>query len=254
MCYALTMPINRTLSTAGWPVSLATCLLMVGCTSSPYGLNDELAVGAGSARAYRPETISAEYSLAGREAAAREPGGATEPPRRSLVLATTEEPNPGTTAATAPLPTHTRLDRANWEPIRVDVPNELAAHQPRYTQNLIENTHIARNRGDYPTAFSANEYNHPKSSDTQLFEAIAAPVGAAADLVLFLPRAVMTRPWQTTRTGLEPYRRVPNPTASLSTVETTPKVRTRTGIDDPAAAPVQVPIGEHFPVSPTEPR
>lgn len=247
------MPMPR-IAAAGCPASLAACLVLLGaCTSSPYRLNDELAVGAGASGAYRPETFSSEYSQAGREAAAREPGApAAAPKRRSLVLATTEEPDDAASTLAAVEPTHTRLDRANWEPLQITVPNELAAHQPRYTQNLIENTHLARNRGDFPTALSANEYNHPKSADAQLFEAVAAPVGAAADLVLLLPRAVVTRPWQTTRTGMEPYRRVPNPTASLSTVETTPRVRTRRGVDDPTAAPVQVPVGERFPVTPSE--
>lgn len=241
------------MAAAGTLLSLTTCLLLSACTASPYRLNEELAVGAGAAGAYRPATFSSEFSQAGREAAARGPGAPTAAPkRRSLVLATTEEPDEAAIAIADVEPTHTRLDRANWEPLRIIVPNELAAHQPRYTKNLIENTYLARNRGDFPTALSANEYNHPKATDAQLFEAVAAPVGAAADLVLLLPRAVVTRPWQTNRTGMEPYRRAPNPTASLSTVETTPRVRTRRGIDDPTAAPVQVPIGERFPVTPSE--
>jgi hypothetical protein len=246
------MPMPR-IAAAGTSLSLTACLLLSACTASPYRLNDELAVGAGAGGTYRPATFSSEFSLAGREAAAREPGvPAAASKRRSLVLATTEEPEQPAGALRTPEPSHTRLDRANWEPIQITVPNELPAHQPRYTQNLIENTHLARNRGDYPTALSANEYNHPKAADAQVFEAVAAPVGAAADLVLLLPRAMVTRPWQTTRTGMEPYRRVPNPTASLSTVETTPRVRTRRGIDDPTAAPVQVPVGERFPVTPRE--
>jgi hypothetical protein len=212
---------NLAILLAGVPCLLAS---LAGCIAGPSELNNELSTGNGDRRRdpYLPESFKPDL-------------GRTTPE--------TEAPAPSVVA----------IDRTNWEIMRVTVPNDLAAHQPIYTRSLHENDEIARNRGLYPTAVSANQVTHPTSHDAQLLEAAEAPFAAAADILLFIPRAVMNPPWETVRTGTEPYRRVPAPRASVPQVVSTPTTKpatTRAGIPDPAAAPVAVPIGEYLPAAP----
>lgn len=172
-------------------------------------MNRELSTG----KVYTPDNLRPDVAPPPESA----PGSATKMPPRSVVA----------------------LTRDNWETTTITVPNDRAEHQPIYTRSLFEDTGPARNRGQFPTAQSANELMARNSSDKQLLEAAEAPFGAMADIVLFVPRALFLRPWQTTRTGTEPYRRAPNPRGSLS-----PVVATHVEPKDPGAAPVQVPIGE----------
>lgn len=203
---------------------------IAGCTHSVSDLNDGLSVGDGAVAegrargpVYRPPTLDPDFGRPQTEPAA----GASGPPA----------------------PTTLTIDRGNWEITRIEVPNDRAAHQPIYTRSLLANDEVARNRGTYPTAMSASQHSHRTSSDAQILEAAMAPAAAAADIVLFLPRAIINPPWTTVSGGFEPYRRVPPPSASVSPVITggrpLPTRAGRLGIPDPAAAPVQVPVGEY---------
>jgi hypothetical protein len=201
---------------------LVAAALLSACTYSQSELNDELSIGNGDGRrdSYKPAAFS-------------------QAPVRS-------EPE----SKTPPAPSVVAIDRNNWDVLRVEVPNDRVAHQPIYTNSLYANNDVARNRGLYPTASSANQLKATSSEDAQILEAAEAPFAAAADIILFIPRAFMDAPWDPVRTGFQPYRRAPNPRASVSPVLTVPKPPERTGkpgIVDPAAAPVQVPIGEYLP-------
>lgn len=182
---------------------------LAACSESPRDLNREMAIGG----TYRPAGFRSASALAAED---QPPPAPTVPPRSVVGLA-----------------------RDNWGIVTVSVPNERPEHQPIYTRNITEDTGPARNRGQYPTVASANELRARNSNEMQLLEAVEAPLAAAADIVLFVPRALFLRPWQTARTGTEPYRRAPNPRGSLSPVIARPK-----DVKDPGAAPVQVPIGE----------
>ena len=107
-------------------------------------------------------------------------------------------------------PSVVSLERGNWGATQVTAPNDLSAHQPRYSQNLLLNDTLRRTRGEYPTAASALDTGTSAGMDRQIQEALVAPLAAAADVVLFVPRAVVqARPDRPTRTGLEPYQRQP---------------------------------------------
>jgi len=209
------------------PAFVLVLVALSACTSSPYGLNHQLAIGEGGPQTWTPAALTPGFGLS--------PSNRTNTPAAA----------PG-----RPPPSVIALDRANWEVLRVPVPNALSAHQPIYTRDILENDTVDRNRGRYPTPASAHQISHPSSGDRQILEAFEAPVAALADIVLFLPRAVVTPPWATTRTGLEPYERGPRPRTSISPVLTaTPRATTpRSRSSDPAAAPVRVPTGESFPV------
>ncbi len=221
--------------------TVAIVALFAGCTTSFSSLNDGLAVGDCAAS---PDRAAEHGHLA---QTLRADFGA---PRTA--------PGAASGSQAVPPPTTLSIDRGNWAVTRINAPSDLAGHQPIYTRSVLENTEVARNRGSYPTPTSANQISHRTSEDAQLLEAAIAPVAAAADIVLFIPRAIMNPPWETVSTGLEPYRRSPLPSASVSPVvagsrpnpSRLGRVGAGLGIVDPAAAPVQVPVGEFQPAQP----
>jgi hypothetical protein len=185
--------------------SVIVCLplLLVGACAGP--LNTEPCVGPGmksdsNARAFCPPTIT--------ESALREAGEDAAPTviqRNAPVYYAA-----GVVSADDARPGNLSLDRSGWAPIDLVVPNDLAAHQPRYTTNLRLNDTSRRARGEYPTPASALDTGTSEGNDRQIHEALLAPFVAGADMVLFLPRAaVQARPYRPTRTGLEPYQRQP---------------------------------------------
>ncbi len=221
----------------GAAMLLAAPLFLTACIGTQSDLNDSLAIGQGGTRqaAYEPATLKPTFGRVAPEAGAP------------------ASPSAGDQAATPAAPSLTGIERNNWDITIVSVPNDRAEHQPIYTRSLFENDAVARNRGLYPTALSVNQISDETSQDAQVLEAAEAPFAAAVDIILFIPRAVMNPPWQTVRTGFEPYRRAPAPRASVSPVLTQPRVSPATGkpgMVDPAAAPVQVPIGEYHPAAP----
>lgn len=197
-----------------------------GCSSSPSTLNTELAMGTGAdqfreGQTFRPPTLQPALAAT----AERPDSSPVEVPERSVVS----------------------LSRDNWEIMPLSVPTDRLEHQPIYHRSQVQNDELARNRGQYPTARTANDTISPSTADSEFLEMFTAPLYAIGDIVLFLPRAWETPPWATTRTGFEPYRREPAPTASVPWLKTQPR---RTEIADPAAAPVQIPEGEYPPLDP----
>ncbi len=96
-----------------------------------------------------------------------------------------------------------------WAEVPVLVPNDLPAHQPRMTWSHVEGD-TPRARGVYPTAQSALTLGSSRQNDAQVKEAILAPLVAASDVVLGLPRFfAQHRPGRPTRTVAWPYERTP---------------------------------------------
>lgn len=132
----------------------------------------------------------------------------------------------------------TSLDRSHWGTTRVLVPNEMPMHQPRYTSNWEFDRSNARSRGEHPSATSAIDMPTSKGADLQLKEAALAPIAAGADIALMPARMIAARPWQRTRTGSEPYQRVPQSRVIV------PDGLTPVDDDAPAIGPADVPPRE----------
>lgn len=116
----------------------------------------------------------------------------------------------GPMAPDAAAPSLVAMDRENWVGTRIDVPNDMPAHQPRMATNFLFREGNPRVEGKYPdqrTAFGVATERH---SDEQILEALAAPFVAGMDVVLIPVRAVAEmRPQRPTRTGSDPYARLP---------------------------------------------
>lgn len=108
-------------------------------------------------------------------------------------------------------PSLVSLDRSNWGTTSIEVPNDFSAHQPRLSVNYINKESNPRAQGKYPTERTALGLGTDRHNDEQILEAAAAPLVAASDILLLVPRAIVEmRPFRPTRTGGEPYARSPN--------------------------------------------
>lgn len=102
------------------------------------------------------------------------------------------------------------LDRSGWNQTTVLVPNDAPEHRPLYTRSILTTQEQYRQQGRFPTAQSALDTPTTATENSQIGEAFITPFAAAADVVLFIPRAVfVARPYQPTRTGSWPYARRP---------------------------------------------
>lgn len=86
-------------------------------------------------------------------------------------------------------PSLTGVDRSHWDELLYIVPQDGAHHHPRFTtlQPRYADA-IPRQRGEHPTAHSALDLSADHGG--QFWEALSAPVWGAADVVLFIPRAL----------------------------------------------------------------
>jgi hypothetical protein len=145
-------------------------------------------------------------------------------------------------------PSLTSLDRSNWGATAIEVPNDFPAHQPRLAGNYLNKESNPRAQGKYPTERTALGLGTDRHNDEQLLEAAAAPFVAGADILLFIPRAIVEmRPYQPTRTGGEGYARMPSnvvivnpsiePNGPVSRIRTLPPLPSDQSITDPGAAP-----------------
>ena len=82
----------------------------------------------------------------------------------------------------------TRIDRADWQPVLLAVPNRVIAHGRPYASRIGWTRATRRQRGEYPTPESAMQLDGGPSAWPQRGEAVVAPFKAAADLVLAVPR------------------------------------------------------------------
>ncbi len=86
-------------------------------------------------------------------------------------------------------PSLTGIDRSHWPEQEILVMQDGVHHHPRFTSNGPRYTNeTARQRGEYPTAGSALELGG--DCEAQVWEALAGPVWAGMDVVLFIPRAI----------------------------------------------------------------
>lgn len=108
-----------------------------------------------------------------------------------------------------PGPRTTTLSRDHWPLIPVTAWSAQPQHQPLYTLRPHENDATARNQGKFPTAATSLDSVTTDGMNAQVHEGIVAPFYAAADIVLFIPRAIRTGMWKTRDNGLDPYERAP---------------------------------------------
>jgi hypothetical protein len=107
-------------------------------------------------------------------------------------------------------PSVTSASRENWGRTVVLVPAGGVNHQPTYTRDAPHLTfQTARQRDEFPGPEHALDAPDARSGQRQVLEAIEAPFMAALDLVLFVPRAIVTPPWKTVESPLDAYARAP---------------------------------------------
>lgn len=98
----------------------------------------------------------------------------------------------GTGATAADGPSLVAGSRDHWENAPIVVPIDGTKHHPHYTPAQPNYSSSTRSRGAYPTAESSLTLG--SDAGLQAWEMIAAPFHGAADVVLFLPRAVLMPP------------------------------------------------------------
>lgn len=174
-------------STSGSGIAGAGLIAAAACAMSMGGCAGQLNSGMVVGDPLKPSQQYAPPSIVAPAGEARAESGSGEVAERSV----------------------TSLDRSDWTGMRVNVPNDVPMHQPRYTENVEFDRSTARNRGDYPTATSALDTVSSKSEDLQIKEAVFAPFIAGADVALMPARMIQARPWQRTQTGSDPYKRAP---------------------------------------------
>jgi hypothetical protein len=102
------------------------------------------------------------------------------------------------------------VSRANWERTEFLLPVDGTAHHPIYARRVRLADRAARQEGLNPTATNSLDlYNG--SEMEQEFEAADNAWRAFTDLVLWIPRMVAWRPWQTRESPDEAYQRYWHP-------------------------------------------
>lgn len=82
--------------------------------------------------------------------------------------------------------------REHWDASELTVPIAETEHHPTYTALEPSYGRTPRSMGAHPTIQSA--FDLGDSSSAPFWEGVAAPFHAASDVVLFIPRAIMTPP------------------------------------------------------------
>jgi hypothetical protein len=127
------------------------------------------------------------------------------------------------------------LDRANWQPTTIQVPVDGIAHRPIYAKRLHIASRTARQRGEYPNGESALQLTGGSIWQQQA-EALANPLVAASDLLLFIPRLVLVPPWRVQSSPDVAYERSWQPDRPIFPEPVEPL------LDDPFAAPPPHPV------------
>lgn len=102
---------------------------------------------------------------------------------------------------------HTVAERDQWEPILVLVPPDSVAHHPLYRTRFGEADTNRRERGEYPTPLSSLDLTTRSSERDQQREALLAPLVAAGDVLLMIPRAISRHRYDLKRSPWASYRR-----------------------------------------------
>jgi hypothetical protein len=95
--------------------------------------------------------------------------------------------------------------RDHWPSESIRVPVDPVEHRPRFTRAQPNYSDTPRDAGRHPTAGSALELSVGPA--IQAWEAIAAPFHAAADFVLFIPRAIDEPPCAVVHSPATPRER-----------------------------------------------
>lgn len=123
-------------------------------------------------------------------------------------------PSDTPTYTTPDAPSLTGLDRSAWPVTFFTVAQRDVEHQTLYRSRPISYTHTsAVQRGEYPTAENAGEDVTNGSRQDQALEGLVAPINAAGEVVMLIPRAIMARPTTPARGPTSPVERVPRSSA-----------------------------------------
>lgn len=111
-------------------------------------------------------------------------------------------------------PSINSLERGEWAATRQSAGFYQVESYPFYGSGVTGPRYLdgtARQRGAFPTVVSSTETFAEGRQLTGLREGLAGPAYALLDLVLIIPRAFMTPPWEviSTRDGTEPMQRAP---------------------------------------------
>ncbi len=108
------------------------------------------------------------------------------------------------------------LDRDHWSVRAVLVPINGTTHQPTYATGPSYARATARQRGEFPTIESALDLGTRESQWSEVFEGLAWPFWAGADLALMPARMVMQPPWDDAMSPPGPRDRAPEGTQKPS--------------------------------------
>ncbi len=190
--------------------------------------------------------------------------GLPQPPVEGFEPTTDQQNAPiygvaGAVDAAAAQPSVVSLDRSNWGATAMEVPNNFPAHQPRFTTNYLNKQSDPRAQGKYPNQRTALGEGTDRHNDEQILEAVTGKFVVAGDTLMLLPRAVAEMRWgRPTRTGSEPYARMPsnvvlvNPAAEPEgdAVRLQSSASRAKGMNDPGAAPIPATAKPHRPLQP----
>ncbi|MBX3402598.1 MAG: hypothetical protein KF699_04205 [Phycisphaeraceae bacterium] len=110
-----------------------------------------------------------------------------------------------------PGPRTETVSREHWPLIPITTWPVYPERQPVFTRSPAFNDSSPRAGGKFPTSASAIDSVTTEQMNAQVFEGLAAPFYAVADMVLFIPRAIRTPPWATVDNSTTTYERTPGP-------------------------------------------
>jgi hypothetical protein len=101
------------------------------------------------------------------------------------------------------------MSREHWQETRVLVPTAGATHWALYKRDMDVSTSNPRGRGEFPTAETCLRTFDTADTKAELHHAVLSPFAAGADIVLFIPRAIVAPPWRPVLDRPTAYARSP---------------------------------------------
>ena len=132
-------------------------------------------------------------------------------PSRFIESVPTDPVSPVDAPRIDPGPRTGTISREHWPLIPITSWPTYPERQPVFTRSPAFNDSSPRAVGKFPTAASAIDRVTTEQMNAQVFEGLAAPFYAVADMVLFIPRAIRTPPWVTVDNSSTTYERAPGP-------------------------------------------